>query len=66
MLRSTDALVFKDICELDLALARMKQQLLQLILDDQYKEYALDVENLRNEVELIFLIKLEKVCMIRE
>ncbi|XP_042053326.1 hsp70 nucleotide exchange factor FES1-like [Salvia splendens] len=60
MLRSTDALVFKDICELDLALGRMKQQLLQLILDDQYKEYALDVENLRKEVEIIFLRKLEK------
>ncbi|KAL1550550.1 hsp70 nucleotide exchange factor FES1 [Salvia divinorum] len=60
ILRSTDALVFKDICELDLALGRMKQQLQQLILDDQYKEYALDIENLRKEVELIFLRKLEK------
>ncbi|XP_057773932.1 hsp70 nucleotide exchange factor FES1-like [Salvia miltiorrhiza] len=60
MLRSTDALVFKDICELDLALERMKQQLQQLILDDKLKEYALDIENLRKEVEIIFLGKLEK------
>lgn len=61
MLRSTDTLVFKDVCELDVALGRMRQQLQQLILDNKFKEYALDMENLRREVELIFLGKLEKV-----
>lgn len=61
MLRSIDALVFKEICELDLALGRMKQQLHQLLLDDNFKEYALDIENLRKEVELIFLGKLQMV-----
>ncbi|KAH6837896.1 ARM repeat superfamily protein [Perilla frutescens var. hirtella] len=60
MLRSTDALVLKEICELDLALGRMKQQLQQLTLDDNFKEFAVDTENLRKEVELIFLGKLEK------
>lgn len=61
MLRSADALVLRDICELDLALGRMKQQLQQMIVDDKFKEYALDMENLRKEAELIFLGKLEKV-----
>lgn len=60
MLRSADALVLRDICELDVALERMKQQLQQMIVDDKV-EYALDMENLRKEVELIFLGKLEKV-----
>lgn len=60
LVRSTNAHIFKDVCELDLALGRMKQQLQQLSLDDQLKEYALDMENLRKEVELIFLGKLGK------
>lgn len=64
MLRSADVLVFKDICELDLALGRMKQQLQQLTVDEKFKEYAQDMENLRKEVELIFLGKLGKVHMV--
>ncbi|GFP83044.1 hsp70 nucleotide exchange factor fes1 [Phtheirospermum japonicum] len=60
LLRSIDALVWKDVCALDVALGRMRQQLQKLILDDKFKDYALDVENLRREVELIFLGKLEK------
>ncbi|KAL6547410.1 hypothetical protein OROMI_023131 [Orobanche minor] len=61
LLRYIDAQVFKDVCELDVALGRMRQQLQQLILDDNFKDYALDVEILRGEVELIFLERLEKV-----
>ncbi|KAK6139120.1 hypothetical protein DH2020_027138 [Rehmannia glutinosa] len=61
LLRSIDAVVFKDVCELDVALGRMRQQLEQLICDDKFKEYALDMENLRREVELIFVGKLDKV-----
>ncbi|KAK6160514.1 hypothetical protein DH2020_003895 [Rehmannia glutinosa] len=61
LLRSIDAVVFKDVCELDVALGRMRQQLEQLIRDDKFKEYALDMENLRREVELIFVGKLDKV-----
>ncbi|KAL7142121.1 hypothetical protein ABFS83_08G102000 [Erythranthe nasuta] len=64
MLRSSDALVFKDVCELDLALSRMRQQLQQLILDDKFKDYAIDIENLRREVELIFRGKLDKTQVI--
>lgn len=64
LVRSTNAHIFKDVCELDLALGRMKQQLQQLSLDDQLKEYALDMENLRKEVELIFLGKLGKVSRV--
>ncbi|PIN01549.1 Armadillo/beta-catenin-like repeat-containing protein [Handroanthus impetiginosus] len=61
LLRTSDALVFKEVCKLDVAMGRMKQRLQQFILDDKFKEYALDVENLRREVELIFLGKLDKV-----
>lgn len=61
MLRSTNAQIFKDVCKLDLALSRMKEHLQQWTLDDDFKEYALEMENLRKEVELIFLDKLGKV-----
>ncbi|XP_011075719.1 hsp70 nucleotide exchange factor FES1 isoform X1 [Sesamum indicum] len=61
LLRSTDALVFKEVCGLDLALQRMREQLQQLIVDDKFKEYAQDMENLRGEVEAIFLGELDKV-----
>lgn len=60
-LRSTKALVLKDFCALDGALERMRKQLQQLMVDDDHREYAIDVESLRREVELIFLEKLNKV-----
>ena len=60
-LRTTDALGFKDFCELDGALERMKQQLQQLLAEECQRDYAMDVESLRREVELIFHGKLEKV-----
>lgn len=62
-LRSTEALVFKEVCKLDVTLETMRQQLEQLMVEENLKEYAADVESLRREVELIFLGKLDKVDM---
>ncbi|KAK4395713.1 hypothetical protein Sango_1725600 [Sesamum angolense] len=61
LLKSSDALVFKEVCGLDLALQRMREQLQQLIVEDKFKEYAQDMENLRREVEAIFLGELDNV-----
>lgn len=60
-LRTAEPLVFKDFCGLDGALEKMRQQLQSLIADEDLKDYALDVESLRSEVELIFHRKLGKV-----
>lgn len=62
-LRSTEALVFKEVCKLDVTLETMRQQLEQLMIEENFKEYAADVESLRREVELILLGKLDKVDM---
>ncbi|XP_007049897.2 PREDICTED: hsp70 nucleotide exchange factor FES1 [Theobroma cacao] len=59
-LRTTEALVFKDFCGLGDALERMKQQLEDLMLDEYHRDYVMDVEGLRKEVELIFQAKLGK------
>ncbi|CAA0839044.1 ARM repeat superfamily protein [Striga hermonthica] len=61
LLRSIDALVWKDVCELDAALGRLRERLQELIRVDTFKEYALDLEILRREVELLFIGKLEQV-----
>lgn len=63
-LKTTEALVFKDFCGLDGALHRMRQQLQQLMAEEYLRDYALDVESLRREVELIFHGKLEKVTQV--
>ncbi|XP_051122543.1 hsp70 nucleotide exchange factor FES1 [Andrographis paniculata] len=74
LLRSANAVVFKDVCELDVALHKMEQQLQQqqhqhqrLISDsdsddDTVKdfEFGEDMENLRREVEAIFNRELDK------
>ncbi|XP_022774788.1 hsp70 nucleotide exchange factor FES1 isoform X2 [Durio zibethinus] len=60
-LRTTEATVFKDFCRLDDALERMKKQLEDLMLEEYHREYVIDVEGLRKEVELIFQAKLGKV-----
>jgi len=39
----------------------MRQQLLDLMASEDRRDYALDLENLRREVELIFHEKLGKV-----
>jgi len=51
-LRMPEPLVFKDFCGLDGALERTRRQL---------QNYAMDVESLRSEVELIFHRKMGKV-----
>nr|GLL49403.1 nucleotide exchange factor SIL1 isoform X1 [Ipomoea trifida] len=60
LLRSTEGLVFKDFCKLDLLLERMRQQLQQLMVDENHREYAMDVESLRQEVQQTFIQKLDK------
>lgn len=60
-LRTTEAQVLKHFCDLDGALEKMREQLQQLILEGDRRDYAMDVESLRREVELIYHGKLEKV-----
>uniref|UniRef100_A0A2N9HRN6 Nucleotide exchange factor Fes1 domain-containing protein n=1 Tax=Fagus sylvatica TaxID=28930 RepID=A0A2N9HRN6_FAGSY len=55
-----EPLVFKDFCGLDGALERMRQHLHNLMADEYLRDYAMDVESLRSEVEMIFLRKLGK------
>ncbi|KAL5733790.1 hypothetical protein ACOSP7_031651 [Xanthoceras sorbifolium] len=59
-LRTTEALVLQDFCGLDAALERLRQQLEGLMLEEDHKDYAMDVETIRREVELIFHRKLYK------
>ncbi|XP_047310994.1 hsp70 nucleotide exchange factor FES1 [Impatiens glandulifera] len=60
-LSTTEALVLKDLCGLDDALKRMKEELQQLMSDEIISDYAEDIERLRTEVEIIFHQKLVKV-----
>ncbi|WJZ81858.1 hypothetical protein VitviT2T_001674 [Vitis vinifera] len=60
-LRTTEALVFKDYCDLDGALERMRKQLQQLMDEEYQRDYVMDLESLCREVELIFHKKLGKV-----
>lgn len=64
-LRTSEAArVFKEFCGLDVALERMRLQLQDLMVDEFLKDYALDVETLRGEVELAFHHKLGKVSTV--
>ncbi|KAK9276392.1 hypothetical protein L1049_005925 [Liquidambar formosana] len=63
-LGTTEALVFKDFCGLDEVLERMRQQLQNLMVEEYQSDYAMDVESLRREVELIFHRKLGRVMRI--
>lgn len=60
-LRTTEALVFKDYCDLDGALERMREQLQQLMEEEYQRDYAMDLESLCREVELVFHKKLAEV-----
>ncbi|KAH9603010.1 hypothetical protein KSS87_017494 [Heliosperma pusillum] len=60
-LRVSEASVFKELCALDKALETMRLQLQQVMEDETRRDYAMDVEILRREVELIFYKKLDKV-----
>ncbi|KAK2634695.1 hypothetical protein Ddye_029487 [Dipteronia dyeriana] len=59
-LRTTEALVLREFCGLDGALERLRHQLEGLIKEEDRKGYAMDVETIRREVELIFHSKLRK------
>ncbi|KAK1571343.1 hypothetical protein Q3G72_015376 [Acer saccharum] len=59
-LRTTEALVLRDFCGLDGALERLRHQLEGLIQEEDRKDYAMDVETIRREVELIFHSKLRE------
>ncbi|KAK2980055.1 hypothetical protein RJ640_000121 [Escallonia rubra] len=63
-LGSTKALLLKDFCGLDGALERMRLQLQQLMVEEEQAEYAIDVESLRREVEVLFIGKLTKVTQV--
>ncbi|KAE8700022.1 ARM repeat superfamily protein isoform 2 [Hibiscus syriacus] len=60
-LKTTEAMVLKEFCGLGEALEMMKKQLEDLMLGEDHREYAVDVESLRKEVELTFQAKLENV-----
>ncbi|KAL3511520.1 hypothetical protein ACH5RR_030921 [Cinchona calisaya] len=59
-LQSTEALVFKEFCGLAAALEKIRQQLQQLVKEEQHREHAADIETLRGEVEQIFIGKLNR------
>lgn len=61
-LKTTEALVFKDFCGLDGALERLRQRLQDLMVEEEHRDYVMDVERLRSEVQQIFDRKLEKVA----
>lgn len=63
-LRSVDALIFKEFCGLDGILERLRQLLQQWIIQENQREFAMDVENLRREVQMIYLSKLDKVMRV--
>jgi len=58
-LRTTKARVFRDLCALGDALNRTKQLLHDLMVDEDQRDYVMDVENVRIEVENIYHRKLE-------
>lgn len=61
LLTSTDAMILKDFCDLENKLAKLHQQLHQLITEDTPDGYASDIENLRRDVERVFQEKLQQV-----
>nr|ADN33690.1 SIL1 [Cucumis melo subsp. melo] len=61
LLRTTKAQVLKEFCGLDAALERMRMKLKVLMEEEDHRDYAMDVEDLRSQVEQIFLEKLGKV-----
>ncbi|ONI29709.1 hypothetical protein PRUPE_1G210000 [Prunus persica] len=62
-LKTTEALVFKDFCGLDGALERLRQRLQDLMVEEEHRDYVMDVERLRSEVQQIFDRKLEKTLL---
>ncbi|RVW71548.1 hypothetical protein CK203_048001 [Vitis vinifera] len=48
-LRTTEALVFKDYCDLDGALERMRKQLQQLMDEEYQRDYVMDLEKVAGD-----------------
>lgn len=61
-LPSTEALDFKDFCELEKVLERIKVQLERMT--DELGDYAEELENLRREIHIIFHKKLDKASWV--
>nr|XP_043626222.1 nucleotide exchange factor SIL1 [Erigeron canadensis] len=64
LLKSTERLVDDGFCGLKGALERMRHQLQQLSLEEDHREYAMDVESLCKEVSSIYNEKLDKVLQV--
>lgn len=56
---NTNALDFKDFCALDEVLDTIKGRLEKLILNEEYHDYAKEIESVREEVYMIYHRKLE-------
>ncbi|WCJ38938.1 ARM repeat superfamily protein [Euphorbia peplus] len=63
-LRTTEASVFENFCGLDGALERMRLQLQDLMAVEDHRDFAIDMESLRRETEVIFRKKLGKVIRV--
>lgn len=63
-LKTTEALVFRDFCGLDGALESIRQQLQDFMVDEDQRDYAMDMESLCREVEQIFRRKLREVTTV--
>ncbi|WOL16192.1 hypothetical protein Cni_G24974 [Canna indica] len=61
-LSSTDASDFRDFCSLDQILERMRENLVKLMMEEDLRDYASEIESLRKEVLIIFHRKLEKAA----
>nr|AIL24129.1 heat shock protein 1 [Tamarix hispida] len=59
-LKSTQGAVFKNFCNLDKALEVLRLQLQPLLEEVDQRDYASDLENIRQEVESIFHKKLDQ------
>ena len=60
LLRTTEVVVLKEGCGLDIALERIREQLEDLMGEEDQKEYAVELESLRTQVEVMFHSKLGK------
>ncbi|WCJ43817.1 ARM repeat superfamily protein [Euphorbia peplus] len=63
-LRTTEASIFDNFCGLDGALERMRLQLQDLMAVEDHRDFAIDMESLRRETEVIFHKKLGKVIRV--
>ncbi|KAL4585772.1 hypothetical protein LXL04_010398 [Taraxacum kok-saghyz] len=60
MIESSEVLVVDGFCGLDGVLEKMRGQLEEFMKEESQREYAVDVDGVRKEVELIYVEKLNK------